>query len=119
MRQVVEGYGHSKTVSAHAVYLYHRFTLSYRDVQELLVQRGVDVSHETVRSWYQRFGPQYADLLRQREVWRGKTWHMDEVRVVLGDTVHWLCLGQNGRHQPPGRVLARTDGISRLAAGGR
>ena len=51
-----KGYRFPKSIISYAVYLYHRFLLSYRDVQELLFERGVDVSHETVRTWCARFG---------------------------------------------------------------
>ena len=78
------------TIIKYAVYLYHRFTLSYRDVQELLFERGVTVSHETVRAWCQKFGPAMAENLRHREPRGGRTWHLDEMRVVLGGVVHWL-----------------------------
>ncbi len=85
-----KGYRFPKAVISHAVYLYHRFLLSYRDVQELLFERGVDVSHETVRAWCARFGPAIAEALRQRKPRRGRTWHLDEMRIVLGGVVHWL-----------------------------
>ena len=50
-----KGYRYPMSINSHAVWLYHRFTLSYRDVQELLFQRGIDVSHKTGRAWCQRF----------------------------------------------------------------
>jgi putative transposase len=90
-----KGYRSPKAVIAHAVYLYHRFTLSYRDVQELLFQRGIDVSHETIRAWCQRFGPEYAEGLKQREAHRSRTWHLDDMRVMLGGEVHWLWRAVN------------------------
>ena len=55
-----KGYRFPKFVISHAVYLYHRFLLSYRDVQELLFERGIDVSHETLRARCARFGPDMA-----------------------------------------------------------
>lgn len=85
-----KGYRYPKLIISHAVWLYHRFTLSYRDVQELLFQRGLDVSHETVRAWCIRFGPDIAEHIKRRSRPRGRTWHLDEVRIVLGDKVHWL-----------------------------
>lgn len=84
------GYRFPKMIIAYAVYLYHRFLLSYRDVQELLFERGVDVSHETVRAWCIRFGPDIAEGLRYRKPGRGRTWHLGEMRVVVGGVVHWL-----------------------------
>lgn len=73
---------------SHAVYLYHRFLLSYRAVQELLFERGIDVSHETIRAWCLRFGPNRAEALRHRKPRRSRHWHLDEMQVVLGGTVH-------------------------------
>ncbi len=62
-----KGYRFPKLIISYAVYLYHRFLLSYRDVQELLFKRGVDVSHETVRVWCATFGPDLAEALRHRK----------------------------------------------------
>lgn len=84
------GYRFPKMIIAYAIYLYHRFLLSYRDVQELLFERGVDASHETVRAWCIRFGPDIAEGLRYRKPRRGRNWHLDEMRVVVGGVVHWL-----------------------------
>jgi putative transposase len=85
-----KGYRFPKTIIAYAVYLYHRFLLSYRDVQELLFERGIDVSHETVRAWCARFGPDIAEALKHRKPKRGRAWHLDEMRVMVGGVVHWL-----------------------------
>jgi putative transposase len=85
-----KGYRFPKAIISYAVYLYHRYGLSYRDVQELLFERGIDVSHETVRVWCAKFGPDIAEALRRRRPRRGSTWHLDEMRVVVGGTVHWL-----------------------------
>ena len=90
-----KGYRFPKTIISYAVYLYHRFLLSYRDVQELLFERGIDVSHETVRVWCAKFGPDLAEALRHRKPRRGRNWHLDEVRVVMGGVVHWLWRAVN------------------------
>ncbi len=78
--------GYRFPVISYAVYLYHCFLLSCRDVQELLFERGIDVSHETVRAWCGRFGPNMAEVLRHRKPRRGRTWHLDEMRMVVGGT---------------------------------
>ena len=52
-------------VMSHAVWLFHRFTLSFRDVEDLLAERGITVSHEAIRSWCRKFGPAYARTLRR------------------------------------------------------
>ena len=85
-----KGYRFPKSIISYAVYLYHRFLLSYRDVQELLFERGIDISHETVRAWCAKFGPELAETLRHRKPKRGRSWHMDEMRVVVGGAVEWL-----------------------------
>lgn len=90
-----KGYRFPKAAISYAVYLYHRFLLSYRDVQELLFERGIDVSHESVRAWCMRFGPDLAEVLRQRKPRRGRNWHLDEMHVAVGGTVHWLWRAVN------------------------
>ena len=69
-------------VIAHAVRLYLRFALSYRDVEELLAERGIIVSYETVRRWVAKFGAQDAAELRKRERPPGRTWHLDEMAIL-------------------------------------
>ena len=90
-----KGFRFPKTIISYAVYLYHRFLLSYRDVQELLFERGVEVSHETVRVWCGEFGPDMAEALRHRKSRRGRTWHLDEMRVLVGGVTHWLWRAVN------------------------
>ncbi len=67
-----------------AVWLYFRFTLSFRDVEELLAQRGIEVSYETVRCWSIKFGPQIARNLRRREGPASPRWHLDEMVCTVG-----------------------------------
>ena len=62
-----------KNIIQYAVWLHHRFTLSYRDIEELLLQRGIQVSHETIREWCNKFGPTITKELRQREPQRLST----------------------------------------------
>lgn len=90
-----KGYRHPAVIIKHAIYLYHRFSLSYRDVQELLFERAIAVSHETVRAWCIRFGPDTAEQLRSRGFRRGRTWHADEMHVVINGIVHWLWRAVN------------------------
>lgn len=90
-----KGYRFPKMIISYAVYLYHRFLLSYRDVQELLFKRGIDVSHETVRLWCAKFGPDLAEALRHRKPRRSRTWHLDEMRVVIVGVPHWLWRAVN------------------------
>jgi len=70
-------------IISHAVWLYHRFSLSLRDVEDLLAERGITFSHEAIRLWCGKFGPEYAPRLRR---WRGRlgdTWFLDEVFVTI------------------------------------
>ena len=62
----------------HSVWLYFRFALSFREVEELLAQRGLDVSYETIRCWTIKFGPQIARRLRRRRPAPSPRWHLDE-----------------------------------------
>lgn len=71
-------------VIQHSVWLYVRFTLSYRDVEELLAQRGLDVSYETVRRWVLKFAPAFARQLRRRRPRPSSRWHLDEMVVHIG-----------------------------------
>lgn len=73
-----------------AVWLYFRFTLSLRDVEELLAQRGIEVSYETVRCWIVKFGPQIAANLRRRRSTPTGRWHLDEMFVRIGGRKMWL-----------------------------
>ena len=72
------------SVIQHSVWLYLRFTLSYRDVEELLAERGLDVSYETVRRWVLKFGPAFARRLRRRRPRPSSRWHLDEMVARIG-----------------------------------
>jgi len=82
----------------HAIWLYLRFTLSYRDVEELLAERGLDVSYETVRRWVQKFGPAIARRLRQRRPRPSDRWHLDEMVVrIAGKRMYlWRAVDHEG-----------------------
>ncbi len=77
------GYRFHPEIISHAVWLYDRFTLSLRDVEDLLAQRGIIVSYETIRQWCEKFGPGYAARLKRRQGRLGDTWHLDEVFVTI------------------------------------
>src|SRR3954453_11024443 len=64
-------------IISHAVWRYFRFALSYRDVEELLAERGVSVTYETIRQWCRKFGQTYANELRRRRSRPGDKWHLD------------------------------------------
>jgi len=75
---------------AHAVWLYFRFPLSFRLVEEMLLDRGIVVSYETIRRWSLKFGAAYARALRRKKAQPGDIWHLDEVRIVIRGQPHWL-----------------------------
>ncbi len=85
-------------VIGHAVWLYFRFALSYRDVEELLAERGVVLTYETVRQWCRKFGQAYANTLRRRRPKPGDKWHLDEVFVQINGVQHylWRAVDQDG-----------------------
>ncbi len=85
-------------IISHAVWLYHRFCLSFREVEEPLAERGIIVTYETVRQWCQKFGPAYTRTLKQRRGRLGDTWHIDEVFVTIQGARHylWRAVDQDG-----------------------
>src|SRR5690242_10341350 len=87
-----------RLVIQHAVWLYLRFTLSYRDVEELLAERGLDVSYETIRRWVLKFGPVFASRLRRHRPRASRQWHLDEMVVrINGKRMYlWRSVDQEG-----------------------
>jgi len=75
---------------AHAVWQYFRFPLSLRLIGEMLLERGIVVSYETIRCWAKKFGPDYAARLRRKAPSPNDVWHLDEVVVTIGRRKHWL-----------------------------
>ena len=92
------GYRFPREIISHSVWLYHRFALSIRDVEELLARRGIIVYYETFRQWCRKFGPQYAGILRRRQGRMGDVWHLDEVFVkIRGERYYlWRAVDQDG-----------------------
>ncbi len=83
------GYRFPAESIAHAVWRYFRFALRYRDVEELLAERGVVVTHETIRRWSRKFGQTDANALRRRRPRPGDKWHLDEVFMRIGGAQHF------------------------------
>jgi putative transposase len=84
------GYRFPAEIISYAVWLYFRFPLSLRHVDELLAARGIDVSHETVRQWSLKFGQAFANRIRRRLPRAGDKWHLDEVVVKIAGKKRWL-----------------------------
>lgn len=85
-------------IISHTVWLYFRFTLSFRDIDELLAARGIFVTYETIRQWTLKFGQTFANELRRRQPRRGDKWHLDEVVITINGKHHylWRAVDQEG-----------------------
>jgi putative transposase len=85
-------------IIGHAVWLYHVFSLSLRDVELILAERGVAVTHESIRHWCRKFGADFARRLRRRRPQPGDTWHLDEVFIRIRGVLHylWRAVDQHG-----------------------
>src|ERR1700751_5526533 len=84
------GYRFPAEIISHAIWLYFRFPLGLRMVEELLAARGIIVSHETVRQWARKFGHPSANQIRRRLPRVGDKWHLDEVVLKIAGMKHWL-----------------------------
>ncbi|MDP9313207.1 MAG: IS6 family transposase, partial [Chloroflexota bacterium] len=92
------GFRFPKEIISHAVWLYFRFNLSFRDVEDLLAERGVVVSYETIRQWTRKFAQTYSNHLRQRRARPGDKWFLDEVFLKINGKTHylWRAVDQDG-----------------------
>jgi hypothetical protein len=93
-----KGHRYPVEIINHCVWLYFRFPLSFREVEELMLERGVAVSYETIRRWCAKFGQAYASGLRRRRPRPGDKWHCDEVFIRINGTQHylWRAVDQHG-----------------------
>jgi putative transposase len=104
------GYRFPAEIIAHAVWLYSRFALRYRDVEEPLAARGVIVTDETIRRWCRRFGQRYANAPRRRRARPGDKGHLDEVFIPINGATHYLWrAGDQHGHVLDILVQARRD----------
>src|SRR3978361_534813 len=110
VRSPYAGYRFPAEIINHAVWLYFRFPLSLRMMDELLAARGIMVSHETVRQWALKFGQAFANQIRRRLPCAGDKWHLDEVAIKIAGVKHWLwrAVDQTGRVLD-GLVQSRRD----------
>jgi putative transposase len=92
------GYRFPAEIISYAIWLYHVFGLSFREVELILAERGVTVSHESIRQWCLKFGADFARKLRQRRPKPGDTWHLDEVFLKINGELHylWRAVDQHG-----------------------
>jgi putative transposase len=93
-----KGFRFPAEIISHCVWLYHRFPLSFREVEEMMLERGVVVSHETVRQWCAKFAQTYANELHRRRPRPGDKWHLDEVYIKINGKCHylWRAVDQDG-----------------------
>ena len=77
--EIYRGLRFPPKIISHVVWRYFRFSLSFRDIKELMASRGIVVRYETIRQWTLKFGQGYANELRRRQPQRGDKWHLDEV----------------------------------------
>src|SRR3954454_8516649 len=92
------GYRFPAEIISYAIWVYHRFCMSFRDVEDLLAQRGIIVSYETIRAWCRKFGPYYVQDLKRRQGRLGDIWHLDEVFIRINGQQHylWRAVDQDG-----------------------
>ena len=98
MKSQYRGHRFPPEIISHAVWLYHRFTLSFRDVEDLLTERGICVSYEAIRYWCLKFGAAYARNLRRKQGLLGDIWHVDELFIkIRGQQLYlWRAVDQDG-----------------------
>ncbi|WP_369199142.1 IS6 family transposase [Streptomyces djakartensis] len=125
------GFRFPSEIISYCVWLYHRFNLSLRDIEELMLERGTEVTYETIHQWTRRFGPAYAAALRRRRPQPGDKWHLDEVFVKIKGVQKYLwravdadgnvrdILLQNRRDEPAARrffrkLMQKTQSVPRM-----
>ena len=98
MESLYRGHRFPPEIISRAVWLYHRLTLSFRDVEDLLAERGIIVSYEAIRFWCLKFGPEYARTLRKKQGRLGDIWHVVELFVkIQGQQLDlWRAVDQDG-----------------------
>jgi putative transposase len=97
-RSRYRGHRFPREIIGYAVWVYHRFCLSFRDVEDLLAERGIIVSYEAIRLWCWKFGPGYARRLKKKQGRLGDTWHLDEVFIRINGQQQylWRAVDQDG-----------------------
>jgi len=92
------GYRYPMDIIAHAVWLYLRFDLSFRDVEDLLAERGIIVTYETIRQWCLTFGPEFSKVMCRRHDRPGNTWKLDNIFIKIGGKpcYLWRAIDQDG-----------------------
>ncbi|NVK35141.1 MAG: IS6 family transposase [Rhodobacteraceae bacterium] len=92
----LKGVRFPSSIISYAVWTYHRFALSTADVEDLLAERGIFVSRETIRKWVNRFGRHFAHCIRRDRPKPNSKWHLDEAVIVIGGVKYWLWRAIDG-----------------------
>jgi putative transposase len=92
----LKGFRFPRSIISYAVWAYHRFALSTADVEDLLAERGISVSRETIRKWVNRFGRHFARCIHRDRPKPNAKWHLDEVVIVIGGVKYWLWRAIDG-----------------------
>ena len=97
-RSRYRGHRFPPEIISYAVWVYHRFCMSFRDVEDLLAERGILVSYEAIRRWCRKFGPDYSKRLKKKQGRLGDTWYLDEVFVKINGRQQylWRAVDQDG-----------------------
>ncbi len=97
-KTLYSGHRYPKEIIRHVVWLYHRFTLSLRDIEDILSYRGIEVSYESIRQWCLKFGRTYAKKLRNKHGIKSDRWFLDEVFITIRGQLHylWRAVDQDG-----------------------
>jgi putative transposase len=96
--KIYKRYRFPSEIIQYAVWLYFRFNLSHRDIEDLLAERGISVTYEAIRLWCNRFGPKYATRLKRKHLGYGDTFYIDEAFIRIGGIQHylWRAVDQDG-----------------------
>ena len=97
-QNIYKRYRYPSIIIQYAVWLYYRFNLSHRDIEDLLAERGINVTYEAIRLWCNRFGPKYAARLKRKHQGYGDTFFIDEVFIRINGKQHylWRAVDQDG-----------------------
>ena len=97
-----KGHRYPVEIISHCLWLYHRFPLSVREVEEMMRARGVLVTYETIHQWCRKVGQTFANQLRRRRPRSGDKWHLDEVFIKIKGKTHYLVADGGPRRECPG-----------------
>ena len=93
-----KGHRYPAEIISHCAWLYHRFPLRFREVEEMMLARGIIVSYESIRGWRRKLGQAFANQLRCSRAHPRDKWHLDEVVIKVNGTIHylWRAVDQHG-----------------------